>query len=109
MSSYARLGDVMSTVVSMRNTSDHAATCSPADGHDNMSAGRVGGGEGGRGAVHPSRLASPPRPVRRDQLRGAARVAARVGAVWVRARRVHGSAPGEARTNRIGGGRGAVS
>jgi transcriptional regulator with PAS, ATPase and Fis domain len=31
-SSYARLGDVMSTVVSMRNTSDHAATCSPA-GH----------------------------------------------------------------------------
>src|SRR5258705_941537 len=33
MSSYAQLGDVMSTVVSMRNTSDHAATCSPADGH----------------------------------------------------------------------------
>ena len=33
MSSYARLGDVMSTVVSMRNTSDHAAACSPADGH----------------------------------------------------------------------------
>ncbi|PYR03862.1 MAG: Fis family transcriptional regulator [Acidobacteria bacterium] len=33
MSSYARLGDVMSTVVSMRNTSGHAATCSPADGH----------------------------------------------------------------------------
>src|SRR3979409_1304123 len=33
MSSSARLGDVMSTVVSIRNTSDHAATCSPADGH----------------------------------------------------------------------------
>ena len=140
----------MSTVVSMSDTSDHAAACGPPDRQarewrtekflDDVCLGSPVGespalcevlrraiqvaatgtttclqGESGVGKEVVARL------IHRASFRcrgpfvaincapGAARGAVRVGAVWVRARRVHGSAPGEARTDRNGGGRGAVS
>ena len=59
------------------------------DGHHRAGYRRVGHRQGSRGAVHPCGVSAQEPAVRRAELRRAARAAARVGAVWLRARRVH--------------------
>ena len=100
----------MSTVVSMRNTSDHAVGCGPADGHARewrleklLDDARLTGSPVGQS------------PAWYEVLKKAIQVAATdtttclQGESGVGKEVVHWSAPGEARTDRIGGGRRAVS
>ena len=64
--------------------------------------------QGGGGALHPPRFAPQRRALHRHQLRGAARPAARIGAVRPRARRVHRRRHHQARPHRAGQRRRAV-
>ena len=83
-----------------------ARDASGRHGDDGLAAGRIRHRQGSDRAVHPPRLRPPRRPVCRDQLRGAAGAAARIGAVRLRARRVHRRAaePSRARSRLASGG-----
>src|SRR5258708_15862300 len=61
---------------------------------------RIGDRKRSRRAVHSSGVRTEDRSVGRTQLRSAARAAARIGAVRLRTRRVHGRAAVKARTDR---------
>ena len=78
------------------------------DRHDRAGHRRVGHRQGSRGAVHPCGVCAQEPAVHRAELRRAARAVARVGAVWLRARRLHRRAPGEARPGGARVGRRAV-
>ena len=78
------------------------------DAHDRARDRRVGHWQGSRGAVHPCGVGAEERAVRGTELRRAARAAARVGAVWIRARCVHERAAPQARAGGAGVGRRAV-
>ena len=72
------------------------------NGHDGVSAGGVWDRQGGRGAVHPSRIAAQGRSVHRDQLRRVARATPRIGAVRLRAGCLYRRPAVEGRPDRIG-------
>src|SRR5207244_10529600 len=78
-------------------------------GDDGAPDGGVGDGQGGRGAPDPSGLAPGGGTVRRVELRGAPRGAARVRAVRLREGRLHRGRGGTGRATRAGRGRDAIS
>ena len=78
------------------------------DGHDRAGHRRVRHGQGSRRPLHPSGIRAQPRPVRGVELCGAPRAVARVGALRLRARRVHQRPAGQTRPDRAGRRRRAV-